>query len=44
MMESTEKKPYNEVVGVWLRFLKELRYYFYCEGEKRLSGRYRSSR
>lgn len=28
-----EKPPYNEKGGAWLRFLKELKYYFYCEGK-----------
>ncbi|XP_052741501.1 uncharacterized protein LOC112052185 [Bicyclus anynana] len=34
MRENIDKKPYNEKVGQWLRYLKELKYFFYCE-EKR---------
>lgn len=33
MLANVEKKPYNEKVGKWLRYLKDLRYYFYCEGK-----------
>ncbi|KAM3965213.1 uncharacterized protein ACR2FA_000600 [Aphomia sociella] len=40
MRENINKKPYNEKVGEWLKFLRDLKYYFYCEGkrkEKRLT-------
>lgn len=33
MIENIDKKPYNEKVGSWLKFLKDLRYFFYCEGK-----------
>lgn len=33
MKENIEKKPYNEKVGMWLKFLKDLKYYYYCEGK-----------
>ncbi|XP_045517295.1 uncharacterized protein LOC123709791 isoform X1 [Pieris brassicae] len=35
MRENVDKKPYNEKVGEWLRFLKDLRYYFYCEAKRK---------
>ncbi|KOB79162.1 Uncharacterized protein OBRU01_00933, partial [Operophtera brumata] len=31
MIQNIEKKPYNQVVGDWLRFLKDLRYHYYRE-------------
>nr|XP_021189868.2 uncharacterized protein LOC110375903 isoform X1 [Helicoverpa armigera] len=39
MLENINKKPYNERVGKWLRFLKDLKYHHFCEAnrkEKRL--------
>lgn len=39
MRENVDKKPYNEKVGAWLRFLKDLRYYFHCEGPNVISLR-----
>ncbi|XP_037300934.1 uncharacterized protein LOC119191148 [Manduca sexta] len=35
MRENIENKPYNEKVGAWLRYLKELRYYFYREAKRK---------
>ncbi|XP_039753354.1 uncharacterized protein LOC120628799 isoform X2 [Pararge aegeria] len=36
MRENIEKKPYNEKVGDWLRFLKDLKYYYFCEQKRKL--------
>ncbi|XP_059052883.1 uncharacterized protein LOC131847334 [Achroia grisella] len=35
MRENINKKPYNKEVGAWLKFLKDLKYYFYCEGKRK---------
>ncbi|CAD0201341.1 unnamed protein product [Chrysodeixis includens] len=29
-------KPYNEKVGRWLRFLKDLKYHYFCEEKKKI--------
>ncbi|XP_045772684.1 uncharacterized protein LOC123872449 isoform X2 [Maniola jurtina] len=36
MRENVDKKPYNEKVGKWLRFLKDLKYYYYCEQKRKV--------
>ncbi|CAH0715550.1 unnamed protein product, partial [Brenthis ino] len=36
MKKNIDKKPYNEKVGMWLKFLKDLKYYYYCEEKRRL--------
>ncbi|XP_045498600.1 uncharacterized protein LOC123696471 [Colias croceus] len=35
MRENIDKKPYNEKVGAWLKFLKELKFFFYCEAKRK---------
>ncbi|XP_075978142.1 short spindle 5 isoform X2 [Anticarsia gemmatalis] len=35
MLENIETKPYNEKVHKWLMFLKELRYFYYCEAKRK---------
>ncbi|XP_052753313.1 uncharacterized protein LOC113514157 isoform X2 [Galleria mellonella] len=35
MQENINKKPYNEKVGAWLKFLKDLKYYLYCEAKRK---------
>ncbi|RVE51546.1 hypothetical protein evm_003816 [Chilo suppressalis] len=34
MRENLLKKPYNEKVGKWLRFLRDLKHYFHCEAKR----------
>ncbi|KAJ8722084.1 hypothetical protein PYW08_004486 [Mythimna loreyi] len=36
MQENSDKKPYNEKVGKWLRFLKDLKYHYYTEGKRKV--------
>ncbi|XP_046965608.1 uncharacterized protein LOC124534027 isoform X1 [Vanessa cardui] len=36
MRNNIDKKPYNEKVGNWLKFLKDLKYYYYCEEKRKL--------
>ncbi|CAG5046100.1 unnamed protein product [Parnassius apollo] len=36
MKENIHKKPYNEKVGRWLKFLKELKHYQNLEGKRKL--------
>ncbi|XP_045447873.1 uncharacterized protein LOC123656213 [Melitaea cinxia] len=36
MRNNIDKKPYNEKVGKWLKFLKDLKYYYYCEEKRKL--------
>ncbi|XP_063825554.1 uncharacterized protein LOC135075137 [Ostrinia nubilalis] len=35
MIENLAKKPYNEKVGKWLKYLRDLKYYFYCEAKRK---------
>ncbi|XP_050673861.1 uncharacterized protein LOC126971585 isoform X2 [Leptidea sinapis] len=36
MRENSEKKPYNEKVGAWLRFLKDLKLHYHREAQRKL--------
>ncbi|XP_037868397.1 uncharacterized protein LOC101738229 isoform X1 [Bombyx mori] len=36
MKQNIDKKPYNEKVGAWLKFLRDLHYYFYRESKRKL--------
>ncbi|CAG9562003.1 unnamed protein product [Danaus chrysippus] len=36
MLANVDKKPYNEKVGHWLRFLRDLKYHYYCEEQRKL--------
>ncbi|CAK1551083.1 unnamed protein product [Leptosia nina] len=35
MRQNVDKKPYNEKVGAWLKFLRDLKYFFYCEAKRK---------
>ncbi|XP_053609747.1 uncharacterized protein LOC128674837 isoform X2 [Plodia interpunctella] len=34
MLANIDKKPYNKKVGAWLKYLRDLKYYQYCEERK----------
>ncbi|XP_060803194.1 uncharacterized protein LOC106138064 [Amyelois transitella] len=36
MIANIDKKPYNEKVGAWLKYLKDLKYYQFCEARTAL--------
>ncbi|XP_060803192.1 uncharacterized protein LOC106140936 [Amyelois transitella] len=36
MVANLDKKPYNEKVGEWLKYLKDLKYHYHCEEKRKL--------
>ncbi|XP_053609208.1 uncharacterized protein LOC128674578 [Plodia interpunctella] len=36
MLANVNKKPYNAKVGAWLKFLKDLRYHYFCEERRHM--------
>ncbi|XP_072949234.1 uncharacterized protein ssp5 [Epargyreus clarus] len=43
MRQNVDKKPYNEKVGAWLRFLRDLKHYFYREGLRKAKRLHREA-